>query len=861
MPSKTIAFYRDIIDNQGVADVEELTERRTEEVFALSQTGSILSDALFELSEVLVSNYGNSSAMSEGFVLLSRAARMGHVKAQHRLSIAFATGLYGSGMVPMNAGKAVLLDYMAALGGSPEAAMGMGNRYLYGIGVPENCESARNFYEFAANAAAEQIRTRGLPLHSERVKVSETEVPSTTGRKNIDAEAPDYYRHLVSGDGDSAAAVTLGGMYLQGSRFVEQDQGKAIDYFRIAATAGDPAASGQLGYLMAQQLASRLGNKRSGIKSDVSKTDRRGNLKAADELHESAGDSPPSKLEVAAVKKMLRYAANRGDSNGHLGLGYLQYVGLSDVAEDSAQGKAKNHTMAFEIFYKLQLKHADAGFYMGEILMGRSQSVLRRPSLQGIYGPPSNGAKSRASSDRSHAYFGRGNDVPNLKEVEPVDITEDEVTIDIDPVAAVRAYAMSSQRGNLLALHRISHMAAEGKGMAKSCSTAVSGFKAVAERGDWGHDLTKAHRSLDAGDKKGALSLFSALAAIGVESAQFNAAYILMKMNAADLTWIDIPTLAPEGGESARPEPLVSRQHPQQRPQRPVEVEISESGDSSMFGKPSSDIVLDAIVASLEDGQHGQVLSAEESAPSLPTATPNSDMTLLIGHVSNTSGWLAQAGSKANSEARALALYAVSASQTSAESFLRVGDCFYYGCGGLSKDRREAAVFYQLAADLRNTHAIFNLGIMHEIGDGMQQDFHLAKRFYDMAATVDPDAVLPRAVALMLLDGHRSLQDWLGAAFIDETATVALRMLQSAVERCKAVIRYIEITLPSVVKPFKPNRRTVVAPRSAFDRTSSSHGSSASPRKGMRELLAVLGLGFLFVLLHRWRKFRQQVRQ
>lgn len=67
-----------------------------------------------------------------------------------------------------------------------------------------------------------------------------------------------------------------------------------------------------------------------------------------------------------------------------------------------------------------------------------------------------------------------------------------------------------------------------------------------------------------------------------------------------------------------------------------------------------------------------------------------------------------------------------------------------------------------MAADLRNTHAIFNLGIMHEAGDGVQQDFHLAKRFYDQAAEFDADARTPRALALMLLNSHRSLQETMG---------------------------------------------------------------------------------------------------
>ena len=35
---------------------------------------------------------------------------------------------------------------------------------------------------------------------------------------------------------------------------------------------------------------------------------------------------------------------------------------------------------------------------------------------------------------------------------------------------------------------------------------------------------------------------------------------------------------------------------------------------------------------------------------------------------------------------------------------------------------------------------MFNLGYMHELGHGMPQDIHLAKRFYDMAADTSTDA-------------------------------------------------------------------------------------------------------------------------
>lgn len=41
---------------------------------------------------------------------------------------------------------------------------------------------------------------------------------------------------------------------------------------------------------------------------------------------------------------------------------------------------------------------------------------------------------------------------------------------------------------------------------------------------------------------------------------------------------------------------------------------------------------------------------------------------------------------------------------------------------------------------------------MHEIGDGIAQDFHLAKRYYDQAADFDSKARIPRNIALRILE-------------------------------------------------------------------------------------------------------------
>lgn len=116
---------------------------------------------------------------------------------------------------------------------------------------------------------------------------------------------------------------------------------------------------------------------------------------------------------------------------------------------------------------------------------------------------------------------------------------------------------------------------------------------------------------------------------------------------------------------------------------------------------------------------------------------------------------------------RALSLYKKAAEQGNVEAYVKVGDYYYYGTSGLTNAvsgnatsynttaQYEKSVYhYRRAADLRNAQAMFNLGIMHEHGLGLPQDFHLAKRYYDMAAETDPVAVVPVYMALGKLFAH-----------------------------------------------------------------------------------------------------------
>lgn len=92
-----------------------------------------------------------------------------------------------------------------------------------------------------------------------------------------------------------------------------------------------------------------------------------------------------------------------------------------------------------------------------------------------------------------------------------------------------------------------------------------------------------------------------------------------------------------------------------------------------------------------------------------------------------------------------------SAGQQNVDAVVRVGDYAYQGL--LGEDRYEqAAGWYQSAADTQaSAIAFWNLGWMYENGLGVAQDFHLAKRYYDLCRETDSEADLPALLSLVKL--------------------------------------------------------------------------------------------------------------
>jgi Sel1 repeat len=246
-----------------------------------------------------------------------------------------------------------------------------------------------------------------------------------------------------------------------------------------------------------------------------------------------------------------------------------------------------------------------------------------------------------------------------------------DVPVPLDFGRALHFYSMSSHKGNLLATHRISaslsneHLGAKSAilippGMT-ACTTAVGGFRTVAES-----DITGVHLSpfsskkivgltaaLDAyndGDYEKSIGIFLELAALGIESAQTNAAILLTKKRA-----------------------LKGR------------LPLSESKKAEFKESVYESIAL----------KENEELSTS-SSDSYSTA-------------------------QKLSEEIALNLFVLASAQGNLEAYLQMGDMYYYGRAGLSSDKLVALTHYQAGADLRHPHALFNLAVMYEVGDGVPQ--------------------------------------------------------------------------------------------------------------------------------------------
>ncbi|RMZ86519.1 hypothetical protein DV736_g6256, partial [Chaetothyriales sp. CBS 134916] len=110
----------------------------------------------------------------------------------------------------------------------------------------------------------------------------------------------------------------------------------------------------------------------------------------------------------------------------------------------------------------------------------------------------------------------------------------------------------------------------------------------------------------------------------------------------------------------------------------------------------------------------------------------------------------------------ALVYYTRSSKQANVDSLVKMGDYYLAGVTTTSatwansskrSEIDKAVTCYTTAAEAhRSAQAFWNLGWMHENGIGsVAQDFHMAKRYYDLAYEMNKEAYLPVKLALLKL--------------------------------------------------------------------------------------------------------------
>ncbi|GAA5988858.1 hypothetical protein JCM11641_005045 [Rhodosporidiobolus odoratus] len=124
----------------------------------------------------------------------------------------------------------------------------------------------------------------------------------------------------------------------------------------------------------------------------------------------------------------------------------------------------------------------------------------------------------------------------------------------------------------------------------------------------------------------------------------------------------------------------------------------------------------------------------------------------------------------------ALTYWTRSAAQDNVDALVKTGDYYYSGIGtedGLPQYEKAAGCYQSAATSRMHPLAMWSWGWMHETGKGVPQDFHLAKRQYDMALEISLDAYLPTTLSLVSLYS-RALYHALFSSGEDEAHALSL---------------------------------------------------------------------------------------
>lgn len=662
---------------------------------------------------------------TDGVEALQEAADAGHPSAQFLMGVAAMTGLWPFVEQPPGLSvqeqwldrsseqqsSALILWHMAAISGHTEAMLAAAYRleaHLSDQPTKATCPQRLPYYRAAADAMMDALladshsRAKVAPpsdkhvLHQVHLFGGTQSKLDSNNKADESSDALQFYhtRALEAGDHSPHAAYTLAHLYHYGLRGVVQNLTQALEYYELAAGLGHWEAAGQAGKFYLYGM---------GVAADLYK---------AQKYFESGMpfglDGCRKKLQLKLQQQNTKSESDQEiflcDANCLNGMGVLSLLGLPmTVAVDEL--KAEEHF----ILAKDQ-GNKDAAYNLAMMKAGWKSHY-----------------RDLEENGQSPKEEWRPKDPSQLPEHY---LTHPEVQ------AVLTDLTVAASGGHLQAKHRLAKLYETGakapnRGtmmtvIQPDCEKAIKNYRFIIDTAspERSRRLRTAYKQYVAGDRAASLRNYLIAAETGSDLAQLNAAFLLEQGECLGLDRLSCAKAALRLWKAA-----ADAGH--------VEASL-RVGDFYYYGRLRDSH--EGIVGPFGWAQY--LLYPERHLPRLFRMAIAELVRLVKGLEvveEKEVEPVCQAGDGADDGTCA----APSAEQDVEHS--------------LEKDLENAAVYYRSAADrAASPRANYNLAFLYEWGLGLKQDFHLAKRHYDLAisGSTKMEAELPVFIALLCLKIH-----------------------------------------------------------------------------------------------------------
>lgn len=719
---------------------------------------------------------GVARDVARATVLLQAASEAGIPDAQALLGFLYASG-FAAPYVPVHIGAALLLWRFAADGGAIIAKIALAYRYFRGVDLPESCLSAAALYRDVADEvyvdilhAENEERARMAQKYQQSSKSAE---PSPRANrfgsmtrpnvKNNDDEEAD------GGEDDSANDDDVNDDDDE-VNINDNDDNIEVDDDDLSADDTDLDGDDDIDSNEdSDQEHAEYGSDGDDSDNDTDTNDdtdlnldyndeeiddltssiqipKGYSLPRAERRHLSDNARPRVAGEKHEVVRYYQHNADRGDPHYQVVMGQLFYYGAADVPQDvqiarqwfeqaAAAGRAEAH--AHIGYMDLREGRNESAFSHLEKAASKDEKLgllgLGYVYLRGI-------GTQRNATKAAHLFQKAANKhLPEAMYNLGVLYQHGIGVVQSEKDAGqwfVHAAGFDHVKSNYqVAIRILDGSWPEGK----DCRRATTHLKFVAEQGNmWSTMLARALRAYERDSFADALYRYLFAAHSGLEVAQYNAAFMFEHGKVMNGGRYSVGNLLKTATRKSGLNDFVGSFDAFSSFTNVLDDNTDERrfwmmldrGDGSVDPKISTKIIGD------DDDSADDSKMGEKNL--LPQSIAIDDERKVLVE-------------------QAMELYQMSAGQNTNEAMLRLGDLAY----GEARDYRRAALAYEQAIRHGNAEAMFNLGMMHARGYGMNADKHMAKRYFDKAVEQHPDeARIPAMIALFVLRHSDTLEEW-----------------------------------------------------------------------------------------------------